>query len=519
MIDDKSIELLRNYLYVDGKFVQQRCMPRIIKSKFPEIYEYTKDNFIENIYDLLFGVKEKPACKVCGTKVKFKNYKEGYRIFCSNKCVNVANSNSVEFSEKIAASKLKKYNAEYYTNKYDDVIEKRGENFILADGTTVNKNKHTRLKNFNINDDKQSFIQHYHSFKFNLNQEWCKEYFPNVYDEIMNYSDGVDDFTVLKYMYIHNIQSIPLCRICKKRKLSFNHTANFFNLSCGNTACKHKKSIFEINVFDFIRKNTDLEIVQNYRIEGQEIDIYIPELKWGVECNGLYWHSEIYKDKNYHLNKKKLFLDKGINIFMLWEDDWSQKKDLIKSMIKNRLKSNTTIYARKTSIKEVSKSEADHFLVNNHIQGKSTDTYRIGLYYENMLVSLMTFGKRKFITSSDHIELIRFANMSNYNVIGGFSKLLKYFIKQHQPEKIISFANLDFSDGHVYRMNGFTQKSITPPGYFWSKDGKKYHRSNFMKHKLIKMGHDKNKTEVEIMHENKFYRVFDCGNLKFELIV
>ena len=96
-----DLENLKLYLYPQGEFIQQRCMPRIIKSKFPEIYTKIKDNFQEGIYDSINNIKEKPKCEECGKNVNFKNHKEGYRRFCSNTCVNSANKKSEAFSQKI----------------------------------------------------------------------------------------------------------------------------------------------------------------------------------------------------------------------------------------------------------------------------------------------------------------------------------------------------------------------------------------------------------------------------------
>ena len=62
---------------------------------------------------------------------------------------------------------------------------------------------------------------------------------------------------------------------------------------------------------------------------------------------------------------------------------------------------------------------------------------------------------------------------------------------------------------------GFELYKITDISYYWSKNGIRYHRFNFRKDKLVSEGYDKSKTEVEIMSERGFYRIFDCGNKKW----
>ena len=83
------------------------------------------------------------------------------------------------------------------------------------------------------------------------------------------------------------ISNLPLCTICYPIDLLI--------------------SIKEENLYEFIKSIYFGEIVQSYRINRQEIDIYLPKLKIGFEFNGLYWHSDLYKDKNYHLNKTNFF--------------------------------------------------------------------------------------------------------------------------------------------------------------------------------------------------------------------
>ena len=98
--------------------------------------------------------------------------------------------------------------------------------------------------------------------------------------------------------------------------------------------------------------------------------------------------------------KSQLCEEKGIKLIHIFEDEWLFKKDIVKSRIKNMLqKTDKKIYGRSCEIKEIDNKNKDKFLYENHIQGNSIDKIRLGLYYENNLVSLMTFGKRRKITN------------------------------------------------------------------------------------------------------------------------
>jgi len=61
-----------------------------------------------------------------------------------------------------------------------------------------------------------------------------------------------------------------------------------------------------------------------------ELDIYLPEYNVAIEFNGLYWHSELYKEKDYHLNKTLECKKKGVDLLHIFEDDWVFKQDIIK---------------------------------------------------------------------------------------------------------------------------------------------------------------------------------------------
>ena len=293
-----------------------------------------------------------------------------------------------------------------------------------------------------------------------------------------------------------------------------------------NPINSYANSGLEIQLQDFIKNNYDGEIVLNSKkiISPNEIDIYIPELKIAFEFNGLWWHNELYKEKNYHLNKTEECEKLNIQLIQIWEDDWTYKQDIVKSMILNKLNKNINrIYARKCEIKEIIDNKlVRQFLDHNHIQGFVGSKIKIGLFYENELVSLMTFGDRrvamgKKLTNEGEYELLRFCNKLNINVVGGASKLFKYFIRNYNPKEITTYADRSISQGNLYNTLGFEFIGKTDPNYYYIIDGIRHHRFNFRKDLLVKQGYDSNKTEHQIMLERKIYRIYDSGNLKYTI--
>jgi hypothetical protein len=310
---------------------------------------------------------------------------------------------------------------------------------------------------------------------------------------------------------------------CKNNfKLSINNLIDRYNSNiCLCTECypiseqksiKEKEMIKWINQFDVNFIKSDKTV-----LNPKHLDIYIPTKNIAIEFNGLYYHSEYFKNKNYHLDKSLDCESKGIHLLHIWEDEWLFKQDIVKSIILNKIGLiSEKIYARQCEVRDVEDSKLIRcFLDTNHIQGYTQSSIKLGLFYNNELVSLMTFGYRH-TNSKKEFELIRFCNKINLNVIGAASKLFNYFKKNYDFKELISYSDFRLFDGAMYETLGFTKQHLSKPDYFWCKNLERKHRFNFNKQKLIKEGYDPNKTEVEIMHERGYFRVFGCGQYRWK---
>ena len=274
-------------------------------------------------------------------------------------------------------------------------------------------------------------------------------------------------------------------------------------------------SNFEKEIYDFVQSIYLGTIKHNDRtlIKPLELDIYIPDKNIAIECNGLYWHSTNIVYKSYHLNKTELCLEQNIRLIHIFEDEWNNHKDICKSIIASALGIyNEKIYARNCIIKDVSVNEAKEFLNNNHIQGYVNSSYRLGLYYNNELVQIITIGKSRY--KKDEYELLRMCTKLNTQVIGGFSKLMK-----HQPYNCIhSYIDRSKFNGNSYYKSNFIFEDYTPPSYYyWSFLTNKLNRLSCQKSKLPKLLGDKfdnSKTEIQNMIDAGFYQIYDSGNIK-----
>lgn len=283
-------------------------------------------------------------------------------------------------------------------------------------------------------------------------------------------------------------------------------------------------SKYEYELYEFCKPYfEDVELNVRGVIGNNEIDIYIPSIELGIEFNGLYWHGEISanRDYKYHLNKYNMCKEQGISVINIFEDEWIHKKDIVKSILLSKFgKIENRIYARKCTIVNPEFKQIKQFLTDNHIQGYINSSVVYGLQYNDELVSILTFSKARF-NDSYVWEITRFCNKINTTVIGGFSKLLKMFIESHKGT-ILTYADVRYSEGNLYKQNGFTFVKHAKPNYFYTDDhAKRYSRNRFQKHKLkdILCIYDPNLTEWENMQLNGYDRIWDCGNIVFELNV
>ena len=219
--------------------------------------------------------------------------------------------------------------------------------------------------------------------------------------------------------------------------------------------------------------------------------------------------------------KTKLCLENGCHLIHIYEDEWDNKRDIVKSRILNLLGvNNIKYYARKCVVKGLTSKVYREFCKNNHIQGSVNAKIKLGLFHEDILVSVMSFGQLRSNlgskTKENYWELLRFCNKLNSNVIGGASKLFKFFINNYDPINVISYADRSWSKGDLYTTLGFRMVSETKPNYHYIINKKRYNRYNFRKDKLVSEGYDKNSTERQIMLDRGFKRIYDSGSLKFE---
>jgi len=409
---------------------------------------------------------------------------------------NVFQLNNVKIKSK--QTNLDKLGVEY-PQQHKDILEKSNQTNLKKYGVK-RPGQSRKIQEKQINTCKKNLISHFSKYGILIN---TIDYHSNIINCYCLKCFNNYDIHI-KTLYSRTLNNIELCTNCNSIIKNVSYSEN--------------------KILEFIENNYDGKILPNKRniIPPYELDIYLPELNIAFEFNGLYWHSELYKEKNYHFDKTNNCIKKNIQLIHIWEDDWNNHPEIIKSMILNKLgKSSIRIYARKCEIKEIKNTKiVSNFLNQSHIQGSIGSSVKIGLFYNNELVSLMTFGKkRKFMNSLsdiDEYELLRFCNKLNTTVVGGASRLFSFFIKHYNPKEIITYADRSHSNGNLYEQLRFKYDSLTQPNYHYIIDGHRKHRFGFRKDVLVKEGFDKNMTEHEIMLSRNIYRIFNAGNYKYK---
>lgn len=507
----------------------------------------------QRIWHILNGKFEKYKCQNpnCNNTTSFFAFTKGYLRTCCPSCAQF-DSQTIN---KIKVTNLKRYGVEYglqneeiKKKSSESILKKYGTNNVSQCNVIKEKKKNTCFKNYGVNyylqsnigmtQYKTSILEKYgvdniqknENIKLKTIKTRRGEFYESLFNTNRLYNLATPLFSKDEYVSggLYGDYSFK-CKKCNKIFLDCLEDGDLPR--CPD--CFRGRSWFQKEVVDYITSILPNDIVEeNCKTifnNKKELDVYIPTLKIGIECDGLYWHGETNggKDKKYHLNKTEECEKIGIRLIHIFEDEWLYNQNIIKKKLLHIFKKETErIYARNCEIKIISGGICNKFLDLYHLQGTDNSSIRLGIYSNDTLAGVMTFGcLRKSlgnVATIGEYEMYRFC--LSKNIIGAGSKLLSHFIKIYNPSKIISYADKRWSDGSsFYSKIGFNFIKNTVPNYWYFRRGKEYkrhHRFAFAKHTLSKKLKNFNPTltEWENMKNNGYDRIWDCGNLKYEWI-
>jgi hypothetical protein len=472
-------------------------MDQSIKDKFIELTPLLPENarFSERIYWVKNKLNSYPKCATCGKDVtKFINGNVGYKGHCSLSC---AKSNK-DLQQKHKQKCLELHGVEH-TAKLKETKEKRKATNLQKYGDEFpNRWSSDNFKEAMINKHGADSVMRTETYKKRITeknkQNYIDNHLQNRLDEIYNKSKLI----LLEPYKGHDEQHKWKHEDCGEEFYSHLRDGKIPNCPVCNTG----RSQGEYEMGKFI-SDLGFIIIKNDRtiIYPLELDIVIPELKIAIEYNGVYWHSDKFKDKFYHINKTNAAKAKGYQLIQIFEDEWLYNQEVVKSMLRHKLGcTENKVYARKCEIVEL--DEDKDFLNQYHIQGPCSSSIKLGLKYKDELVAVMSFGKSRFNKQYDW-ELLRYA--SKDCVIGGAGKLLAYFRKKYVNTSIISYCDLRYSTGELYKSIGFKFSHISDPSFRYYNETESLSRYQVMK---MKKSHKQ-------MLEDGYEKIFDCGCLAF----
>ena len=286
--------------------------------------------------------------------------------------------------------------------------------------------------------------------------------------------------------------------------------------------CSSVISSIHNQVFKYIESIYKKEIINNDRkiLNKLELDIYIPEFNFGIEIDGLYWHSELKKLRPDLQNLKKItrIQEKNINFLAIFSDEWENpiKREIIKSMISFRIRqTKETFYGRDLEFFPVAKNEAKKFMEMNHLDGHVQFKESFGLRDKNgCLVMCLTLRTDRSGTK----EIARMASLKFVNVVGGASKLIKNI-----EGPLISYSNNRIGHGNVYKQLGFKEiTKTTSPSYYYTDFKKRVWRFKCRKIKGLP-GTEREQAlngafSKHFGHNKPVYRIYDYGHRKWAKI-
>lgn len=403
-------------------------------------------------YDTYLKQDRDGKCITCGEPTKFLSIKLGYRKHCCNKCAQL----DPIIKEKKARTTLLNYGVDN-VYKSEEVKSKIKQTCIKKYGTdSILKLESTRQK---TNEAMKSTKVKDKISKAKLNK--IKQF------ELEN---DCTLFTTLRKRYGQGWIKLPLERLVLNGHASFIKNSDIPKII---DCVEGNGSSFECEVRDYIKNIYNGEIITNTRsiITPLELDIYIPEKKLAIECNGIFWHSSLNEcNRNYHFNKSKACQEQGIRLIHIYETEWFEQPDKIKQLLNIALGNMSKIYARQCDVKIITNKEAEPFSEATHLQGHRTAQVTYGLFYKDELVQLMSFSRTRYnrnLKNDNEWEIIRGCPGSNNIVIGGVSKLFKHFVRDYNPAKVFSYCDFNKFDGKSYELLGMTCTGYTGPNKWW----------------------------------------------------
>lgn len=280
--------------------------------------------------------------------------------------------------------------------------------------------------------------------------------------------------------------------------------------------CDDSISVGQKEIYEFMKSLCSNVIKCDRTVIGPlELDMWAPDQGFAVEYNGLYWHSEKYRDSKYHDEKSRKVKEKGASLLHVYSDEWSGKRNIVESMIERRLGvAHTKVYARKCQVVSMSVTQRRDFFEQSHISGDARAKRSWGLVYEGKIIAAVSVRKPFHKKWSQRLEIARFACSPKVTVIGALGKLSKHalaFAKSSKLEGLMTYVDLGIGDGHSYKKVGYAVVGSTSPTFWWTDGLRRYNRFKY------KADTEAGMTQEMVAKQSNVSKIYGCRNLVLTL--
>jgi hypothetical protein len=164
------------------------------------------------------------------------------------------------------------------------------------------------------------------------------------------------------------------------------------------------------------------------------------------------------------------FFSEGKNIVHLWQDQFLKFPKLYQDRLNSISEKNERIHARSCKVKRIDQELYHDFLNQSHLLQHAKSKLKYGMFLDHELVAVMGIGAGRWMTKEGHrrrsFEIIRFASMPNYTIVGGFTKFLNHIEQEQGVDEWMTYMDLDWAVQGVYQKFEFQLKSVRSPNTY-----------------------------------------------------
>lgn len=310
--------------------------------------------------------------------------------------------------------------------------------------------------------------------------------------------------------YKHHIEHMMLKEIAKELDVCKTLVVNAFQ-KLNIPVLNFYVSKGEKELIDFL-EGYQIHVVSRDRtvIHPNELDIYLPDFNVAIEYNGVYWHSEVYRDEEYHKSKHDRCKEQGVRLLTIFEDEWEQNRDIVEQTILNILKVSGNYTYAECDVRPVSNKEKSKYFKQNSILGDSSSSLSIGLYTDT-LIACMSLNR----LANEAYKIERYTEV--IRTPSTLAKMIAYVETNHNPSKILVDVDLRWEDDLELEQCGFRFEESLAPDYTYVVKKQRYDKRKVTSKKvksILKDRYDDTLTESDNMIRNGILKLYDCGSAR-----